>query len=145
MCESLSPLKKRKVEIDFGKCLLCQSDEKSEYRKPNIKTVQRVIDLANERNRYKDANVSEFCNRISKGGYTAEWLVIENNCVFHKLYYADYENTSKRDRAKQRYEKTILTGNIHVSRRKSGRPSESSDSHLVNPFVSNAPFLYSIF
>lgn len=64
MCESRSPLKKRKLEIGFGKCLLCQSDEKSEYLKTSIKTVQRVIDLANERNRFKDAYVREFCNTI---------------------------------------------------------------------------------
>lgn len=63
MCESRSPLKKWKVEIGFGKCLLYQSDEKSEYRKTSIKTVQRVIDLANERNKFK-AYVREFCNRI---------------------------------------------------------------------------------
>ena len=74
MCESLGPLKKRKVEIDFRKCLLFQSDDKSEYRKANLETLQKAVNLANERSRYKDANVSEFYSRISKGGYTAERL-----------------------------------------------------------------------
>ena len=82
MCKSLSSLKKRTVEIDFGKCLLSQFDEIYEYQKPNVKTVQRVIDLANERKIYKYDNCSEFCKRILKDGYTAESLVIENNCVF---------------------------------------------------------------
>ena len=52
MCESLSPLEEKKVKNEFGKCLLCQSDEKAEYCKPNTETAQRVmvIDLANERN-----------------------------------------------------------------------------------------------
>ena len=42
MFESPSPLKKRKVEIDFEKCLLCQSDEKSEYHKPNVETLKEL-------------------------------------------------------------------------------------------------------
>ena len=128
MRKSLSPLKKRKVEIDFEKCLLCQSDEKSEYRKPNV---ENVVDLAIERNKYKDAHVSEFSNRISKCGHTAECLVIEKNCIFHKSCYADHGNTSKRDIVKQMYEKTILTGDIHVSRRNSGIPPKRSSSYLV--------------
>ena len=46
MCKSLIPIKKREVEIDFGKCLLCQSDKKSEYCKPSL---ERVVDEAFER------------------------------------------------------------------------------------------------
>ena len=44
-------------------------------------------------------------------------LVIENNRLFHKSCYADYGNTSKRDRP-ERNEKAILTSDIRVSRRK---------------------------
>ena len=51
--------------------------------------------------------------------------------MFQKLCYADIGNTPKQDRIKQRYEKTILTGDTHISKRKSGRPPKSSDSHLV--------------
>lgn len=49
MCELFNPLKKMNAEIDFGKCLLCQSDEKSECRKLNDEIVRRVIYLANEK------------------------------------------------------------------------------------------------
>lgn len=51
--------------------------------------------------------------------------------MFQKLCYADIGNTPKQDRIKQRYEKTILTSDIHVSRRKFGRPTKNNDSHLV--------------
>ena len=52
MCKSLSPLEKRKVKIEFGKYLLCKSDEKGEYCKPNTENAKGVIDLDNETNRY---------------------------------------------------------------------------------------------
>ena len=54
MCKSVIPVKKREVEIDFEKCLLCQSDKKSKYCKPSL---QRVVDVAIERNKYKDAHL----------------------------------------------------------------------------------------
>ena len=51
--------------------------------------------------------------------------------MFQKLCYADIGNTPKQDRIKQRYEKTMLTGDTHISKRKPGRPPKSSVSHLV--------------
>ena len=51
MCKSLIPIKKREVEIDFGECLLCHSDKKSEYCKSSL---ERIVDEAFERKKYKD-------------------------------------------------------------------------------------------
>ena len=68
-------LRKKKVEIDQRKCLLCQSDEKVQYREPNIETAERVIVIANKKIIHKVIHASEPCNKISEN-------VSENNCIF---------------------------------------------------------------
>lgn len=59
------------------------------------------------------------------------------------MCYRDYGNTLKRNRAKQRYEESFLTGEIYISRGKSGTPQNSSDLHLFSDTDSKEKMLRS--
>ena len=121
---SVTPWKKRKVNINLSHCIICQSSNKRKrcVETPLLEKMKRLIDICRERESYGDGTVKGFVERIKD--MDVEELK-ENEAFYHKECYSKYANKEKLERAKKRYHNAVESGSSAIAKRKAGRPSLS--------------------
>uniref|UniRef100_UPI00358E46A4 uncharacterized protein n=1 Tax=Myxine glutinosa TaxID=7769 RepID=UPI00358E46A4 len=126
--EALPP-DKRPKSVDFKLCFICQTgvrqaDYKSYVAKPALDSIQNIIDSAQLRYGYGDTDYAELNARVQD--FSAEQLINEG-VSYHKRCYANVTHKGNIDKAKTRFKKAALVGDVAVIRQKKiGRPSCSA-------------------
>ena len=109
---SLIPKKKRKTEIDFKSCFICQKNSKS-------KIILKAVTIK-ERYKFKDVSVSQLVERL---GDKNSQGIVNNNGFYHRQCYQDITNKETLKRAAKRFNKAISQATPSASRPKKSRPS----------------------
>ena len=114
------PRKRKKWDFDATKCIVCAQPAGDKTSTPSLEVLQKVYVYVKERYEYGDASVKEFWETICEVNLED---IVSSGCVYHRSCYADVGNKTKRDRSKQRYEKSLKMKDGSVTRRRSGRPA----------------------
>ena len=125
-----SPRKRKKWDFDVTKCLVCSQPVGDKTSTPSLEVLQKIYGYVKERIEYGDTSIIDFWETIR--GVNLE-DIISSGCVYHRTCYADVGNKTKRDRCKQRYEKSLKNKDASGTRRSSGRPTGESDTSSSEP------------
>ena len=119
---SLIPRKKRKTEIDFKLCFICQKNSKSKIivKAATIESIDKVLNNIKEQYKFKDVSVSQLVERL---GDKNSQDIVNNNGFYHRQCYQDITNKETLKRAEKRFNKAISQATQSASEPKKGRPS----------------------
>ena len=119
----VTPLKRKKTNLDFRLCIICQKDEPSfEITKTvAVNSLETLILRCNKRAQCKDSKVFEFIDRIKEVTIID---ILNNNGFYHRKCYKTYSNLNEVKRAEQRFKDLQgQSSSVPVLKRKVGRPS----------------------
>ena len=119
---SLIRKKKRKTEIDFKLCSICQKNSKSKIivKAATIESIDKVLNNMKERFKFKGVPVSQLVERL---GDKNSQDIVNNNGFYHGQCYQDITNKERLKRAEKRFNKAISQATPSASTPKKGRPS----------------------
>ena len=107
---SLIREKKRKTEIDFKLCFICQKNSKSKIivKAATIESINNI----KERFKFKDVSVSELAERL---GDKNSQDIVNNNGLYHRQCYQDITNKETLKRVEKRFNKAISQATASAS------------------------------
>ena len=103
---SLIRKKKRKIEIDFKLCFICQKNPKPKIivKVASIESFDKVLNNTKKRFKSKDVSVSDLLERLGDNNLQD---IVNNNGFYHRQCYQDITNKETRKRAVERFNKAI--------------------------------------
>lgn len=123
---AIAPNKKRKTETEYQYCIICQLPLTNEQlvANPKLESLEIILSLTRERHSYGDTSVADFFHRMKN---CTSQIIQNDNGTYHRSCYKDLSNKSKRDRAKDRFEKAVKQRKASLSQSKAGRPVEGKN------------------
>ena len=122
MMEASQPKKAR--IINFSLCVIFQNNVKTDkartITKPGHDSIDKIIETSRLRYEYGETEYAELKNRFQD--LSAEEL-LRDGAIYHKNYYQDLTHKGKIERAKARFEKGTLAGDVTHIRKKKERSS----------------------
>ena len=114
--------KKRKTEIDFKLCSICQKNSKSKIivKAATIESTDKVLNNIKEHFKFKDVSVSQLVERL---GDKNSQDIVNNNRFYHHQCYQDITKKKTLKRAEKRFNNAISQATASESKPKKGRPS----------------------
>ena len=111
---SLIRKKKRKTEIDFKLCFICQKNSKSKIivKAATIESIDKVLNNIKERFKFKDVSMSQLAERL---GDKNSQDIVNNNGLYHRQCYQDITNKETLKRVEKRFNKAISQATASAS------------------------------
>ena len=102
----LIPKKKRKTEIDFNLCFICQKNSKSKIivKAATIESIDKVLNNIKERYKFKDVSVLQLAELLGDKNLQD---IVNNNGFYHRQCYQDITNKETLKKAEKRFNKVI--------------------------------------
>ena len=103
---SLIRKKKRKTEIDFKLCFICQKNSKSKIivKAATIESIDKVLNNIKEHFKFKDVSVSQLVEYL---GDKNSQDILNNNGFYHRQCYQDITNKEMLKGAEKKFNKAI--------------------------------------
>ena len=123
--------------VDWRLCVLCQVSDTSKgavILNPRTDSFQKILDVVAERARVHDGQYVAIQGRLK--GCTKEMLV-GNRATWHRSCYSSATNQTELQRAKDRFEHSVATG--QYTKKKRGHKRSSSEMEADMPGTSK-PF-----
>ena len=121
-------------------CLICQSDDQRKgplVLQPRLDTYKKVLDMVQERARFKDGNYVIVQERLK--GIKQDTLR-EEKALWHRSCYSNATNNDQIHRARDRHEHALSTGSFPAKIRGKKRGSSEMDEPGPSTYGQSAPF-----
>ena len=108
--ERLTSLKRQAHEINYTKCIICQTDKSDKLRAGSVQGYDRIMQCAHERHKKKDIDNRDSRDRIISS--------VHGNVCWHSNCYSSFTSKTHIDRLKKIHTEPCTSQNTSIETQK---------------------------